>query len=172
MHWRLTLKESLAVTDAHGATLTADVHLIANARHQPRLNAQLLGGDSRHTLGIRIVRDIKGDQRSEIRNCPRGVAGDHQVNQRAALAKHHAIGATEFTTVGGVDRQKFIAECLEPAPIVNHRGVMRATGVLLDPQFLLTSIGAVLIDVLRSARRQHGRKADGDQGDECRTREK
>jgi hypothetical protein len=49
---------------------------------------------------------------------------------------------------------------------------MRATGVLLDAQFLLTSIGAILIDVLRGTRRQHGRKADGDQGDECRTREK
>jgi hypothetical protein len=49
---------------------------------------------------------------------------------------------------------------------------MRATSMLLDTQFLLTPIGAILIDVLRSARRQHGRKADGDQGDDCGTREK
>ena len=62
MYWRLTFKESLTVTDAHGATLTADVHLIANARHQTRFNAQLLRGDSRQSFRIRIVRDIKGDQ--------------------------------------------------------------------------------------------------------------
>jgi hypothetical protein len=44
--------------------------------------------------------------------------------------------------------------------------------MLLDAQFLLAPIGAILVDVLRSTRRQNGCKADGDQGDECRTREK